>query len=226
MDKLNVLLVEDDPNLGKILKDYLSAKSYAPTLCVNGKEGLDAFKEGGFQLCILDVMMPVMDGFTLAREIRKADPEIPLLFLTAKSMKEDAIEGFKIGADDYVKKPFSMEELLLRINAIMRRSGTEIRLASTYEIGQCHFDVTKQLLTLGDQEKRLTSKESELLALLCSRKNKTLDRGDALKKIWGDDSYFNARSMDVYITKIRKYLKGDPSIEIINVHGKGFRLQD
>jgi len=225
MDRLNVLLVEDDPNLGRILKEYLSAKSFNPTLCVNGKQGLKAYKQGGFQLCILDVMMPVMDGFTLAREIRKADPDIPLLFLTAKSMQEDAIEGFKIGADDYVKKPFSMEELLLRINAIMRRSGTETRLASTYEIGQYYFDVTKQLLTIGDQEQRLTSKESDLLALLCSRKNKILERGDALNTIWGDDSYFNARSMDVYITKIRKYLKGDPSIEIINVHGKGFRLQ-
>ena len=226
MDKAKILLVEDDPNLGKILKDYLSAKSYETTLCVNGKEGLEAYQEGGFQLCILDVMMPVMDGFTLARKIRKVDSDIPILFLTAKSMKEDTIEGFNIGADDYVTKPFSMEELLLRIHAILRRTGSDSRINSAYAIGKYRFDVSRQLLVLGKDEQRLTSKETELLSLLCSSKNQTLERGEALKKIWGDDSYFNARSMDVYITKIRKYLKGDPSIEIINVHGKGFRLQD
>jgi len=227
MEKIKVLVVEDDTNLGTILSEYLEGKGYEPSLFKNGQEGFDAYISGGYQFCILDIMMPVKDGFTLAKEIRKIDNEIPILFLTAKSLKEDTIEGFKIGADDYVTKPFSMEELLLRMDAILRRTGgrTGVKNAeASYEIGSFHFECQKQTLTRGKTVQKLTSKESELLGILCANGNETLERAYALKKIWGDDSYFNARSMDVYIAKLRKYLKSDTSIEIINVHGKGFKL--
>lgn len=227
MEKLKVLVVEDDANLGTILTEYLEAKGYAPSLFKNGQEGFDAYISGGYQFCILDIMMPIKDGFTLAKEIRKIDKSIPILFLTAKSLREDAIEGFKIGADDYVSKPFSMEELLLRMDAILRRSGggTEAKnIKESYEIGSFHFECEKQTLSREKSVVKLTSKESELLEILCASGKETLEREYALKKIWGDDTYFNARSMDVYITKLRKYFKSDPSIEIVNVHGKGFKL--
>ena len=224
MKRLKLLLVEDDPNLGKILSEYLSAKSYDVTLCFNGKEGLEAFRSGEFQFCILDVMMPILDGFALAREIRKINQQVPLLFLTAKSMKEDAIEGFKLGADDYVKKPFSMEELILRMNAILRRTNIDNLERHEYTIGAYHFDVKRRLLERKSEVQKLTAKESQLLALFCKINGELLERESALKLIWGDDSYYNARSMDVYIAKLRKYLSHDPTIEILTVHGQGFLM--
>jgi len=225
--KINVLLAEDDKNLGSILTSYLEAKGFPTTLCANGKVAFDHFKKGGFDFCIVDVMMPIMDGFTLAKEIREKDKKIPILFLTAKSMQEDKLKGFELGADDYLTKPFSMEELLMRMQAIIRRtteSKTMEANRSFYEIGQFTFDYNRQILKSKTAEQKLTSKESELLKMLCDNVNQVLDRSEALKKIWFDDSYFNARSMDVYVTKLRKYLKADSSIELINVHGVGFKL--
>ncbi|MBL4578645.1 MAG: response regulator transcription factor [Flavobacteriales bacterium] len=226
MDKIKVLVAEDDPNLGTILKEYLELKGYEAELAKNGSIGLDLFVKGGFQFCILDVMMPIKDGFTLAKEIRKMDKAIPILFLTAKSMKADTLEGFKVGADDYVTKPFSMEELLLRMNAILRRSTNmkSVPKKTSFTIGKYKFDLDRQLLSHGESEVKLTSKESDLLGLLCVGGNEVTERVHALKMIWGDDSYFNARSMDVYITKLRKYLKADSSVEIVNVHGRGFKI--
>jgi DNA-binding response OmpR family regulator len=225
--ELKVLLAEDDKNLGAVLKAYLEAKGYITTLCINGKEAFDSFNKKKFDFCILDVMMPVKDGFTLAQEIRKLDKHIPILFLTAKSMQEDKIRGFEIGGDDYLTKPFSMEELLMRMKAILRRinegNSTESKTA-VYQLGKLNFDYNRQLLTGGEGENKLTSKEAELLKLLCDNANQVLDRSVALNRIWQDDSYFNARSMDVYITKLRKYLKEDPSVELLNVHGIGFKL--
>lgn len=225
--KTKILLVEDDPNLGGLLKDYLEAKGFIVTHAMNGKEGYKEFSSSQFDLCILDIMMPVMDGITLAKEIRKADKKTPIMFLTAKSMKEDTIEGFKAGADDYLTKPFSMEELLLRIEAILRRTkGDNEDKASKeiFTIGKYTFDHLRQILGAEGKEVKLTSREADLLQLLCLNQNGVLDRNFALKTLWNDDSYFNARSMDVYITKLRKYLKDDPNVEILNIHGKGFRL--
>ncbi len=224
-NKTKVLLAEDDKNLGSILKNYLEVKGYETILCANGKIALDAFKRNEFNFCILDIMMPVMDGFTLAKEIRKLDKKIPLLFLTAKSMQEDKIRGFEIGADDYLTKPFSMEELLMRIKAVMRRS-IEVTNGKheNHTFGKFIFDYDRQILSIGKKHEKLTSKEAALLHMLCKNMNKVLDRTVALNKIWFDDSYFNARSMDVYITKLRKYLKDDPEVELINVHGIGFKL--
>jgi DNA-binding response OmpR family regulator len=222
--QLKVLLAEDDKNLGTILKAYLEAKGFPTELCVNGQEALDKFKRDDFNFCILDVMMPVMDGFALAKEIRKLDKKVPLLFLTAKSMQEDKIRGFELGADDYLSKPFSMEELLMRMKAIIRRSAEDTVRATVFQIGQYSFDYNRQILTSPDDENKLTSKESELLRLLCENMNRVLDRSVALNKIWFDDSYFNARSMDVYITKLRKFFKNDPRIDLMNVHGIGFKL--
>lgn len=226
-EKIKVLLVEDDANLGTLLKEYLDAKGYETTLATNGKLGFDAFSKGKFALCILDVMMPVKDGFTLAKEIRGIDNEVPIVFLTAKSMKEDAIQGFNVGADDYITKPFSMEELLLRIQAILRRTSAPSQrnpVQAEYRIGKYRFDVQHQVLELGKAQQKLTTKEAELLKLLASSLNDVLDRNYALKAIWNDDNYFNGRSMDVYIAKLRKYLKEDPNVELLNVHGKGFKL--
>ena len=225
--KIKVLLAEDDPNLGTILKAYLEAKGFPTTLCVDGQQAYDQYLKESFDFCILDVMMPLKDGFTLAKEIRKLDKKIPILFLTAKSMQEDILEGLKIGADDYITKPFSMEELLLRINAIYRRysPGDDKSLQKTYfHIGNYSFDFSRQLLSIDDKQQKLTSKEAQLLKMLCDNVNNVLDRSDALKQIWFDDNYFNARSMDVYIAKLRKYLKEDPNVELMNVHGKGFKL--
>jgi DNA-binding response OmpR family regulator len=224
---VNVLLAEDDKNLGMILKSYLTAKGYPTTLCLNGQEAYDEFIKGGYTFCIVDIMMPVKDGFTLAKEIRLMDKKVPILFLTAKTMQEDKLRGFEIGADDYITKPFSMEELLMRMKAIMRRfaEGASAEIAANiFQIGIFVFDYNRQSLRSDHEEFKLTSKEAELLKMLCESVNKVLDRSVTLKKIWLDDSYFNARSMDVYITKLRKYLKSDPSIELVNVHGIGFKL--
>ncbi len=230
MSAIKVLLVEDDPNLGLLLREYLNAKGYETMLATNGKKGYEAFSKGDFQLCILDVMMPVKDGFTLAEEIRRTDKTIPIIFLTAKSMKEDRINGFKKGADDYMTKPFSMDELMLRITAILRRVNPEAVSSEpglqTFKIGKLRFDVTHQTLEGKDYSQKLTTKEAALLNLLSENKNDVLERSFALNKVWGDDNYFNSRSMDVYIAKLRKYLSADPKIELINVHGKGFKLMD
>jgi DNA-binding response OmpR family regulator len=225
--KIKVLLAEDDKNLGTILSSYLDAKGYPTTLCANGQEAYDMFNSENFDFCIVDVMMPVMDGFTLAKEIRQIDKKVPILFLTAKSMQEDKLRGFELGADDYLTKPFSMEELLMRMQAILRRAGEDTgksKETNIFKVGRFTFDYNRQILKTGDREQKLTSKEADLLKLLCINLNEVLDRSVALKKIWFDDSYFNARSMDVYVTKLRKYLKEDPNIELINVHGIGFKL--
>ena len=224
-EKLKILLCEDDENLGMLLREYLQAKGYATELCADGEAGYKAFLKNKFDICVLDVMMPKKDGFTMAQEIRSSNVDVPIIFLTAKTLKEDILEGFKIGADDYITKPFSMEELVFRIEAIMRRTkGKKSKESTVYHIGQFTFDTQKQLLCIGDEQRKLTTKENELLALLCSHANEILQRDFALKTIWIDDNYFNARSMDVYITKLRKHLKDDPKIEIINIHGKGYKL--
>lgn len=227
MQKQRILLVEDDPNLGQILKEYLDIKGFETNLCRDGEEGFQAFENNKFDICILDVMLPKKDGFSLAREIKVADKTTPFIFLTAKSMTQDTIEGFKLGADDYITKPFSMEELLLRIKAILRRSGNNAQNkpeAQIFKIGGFTFDYDLHQLTSEKSTIKLTSKEAELLKLFCLNINQTLDRSTALKIIWRDDSYFNARSMDVYITKLRKYLKEDPALEILTVRGTGFKL--
>lgn len=226
-DKVKVLLVEDDPNLGTILQEYLNAKGYDCQLETDGDKGLKAFLNGTFDLCALDVMMPIKDGFTLAKEIRNTDKNIPIIFLSARSLKEDKIEGFQSGADDYLTKPFSMEELLLRIKAILRRTGSASNTSvdqRNFTVGQLSFDYDRRILSGTEGDQKLTSKEADLLKLLCENSNDVLERSVALNKIWKDDSYFNARSMDVYITKLRKYLKADPKLEIVNMHGRGFKL--
>jgi DNA-binding response OmpR family regulator len=226
-EKISVLLAEDDKNLGNLLREYLEAKSYKVRLAVNGKEAYDLFSKEKFDLCLLDVMMPVKDGFTLAREIRSSDNNIPIVFLTAKSMKEDAIEGFTAGADDYITKPFSMEELLLRITAILRRVKNQTLKQSEkteFKIGKYTFNSKDRKLEIKGKISELTTKESDLLKLLCLNSNDVLDRNFALRSVWQNDSYFSARSMDVYIAKLRKYLKEDPKVEILNIHGRGFKL--
>ena len=224
-DKLTILLCEDDENLGMLLREFLMAKGFSVDLFPDGEKGYKAFLKGKYDLCVLDVMMPKKDGFTLAKEIRGVNSEIPIVFLTAKNMKEDVLEGFHLGADDYITKPFSMEELVSRISAILRRvRGKKEKEITMFRIGQFTFDTQKQTLVIGNESKKLTTKESELLSLLCAHMNEMLERNYALKNIWVDDNYFNARSMDVYTTKLRKLLKDDPSIEIINIHGKGYKL--
>ena len=223
--KTKILLAEDDENLGLLLKEYLKAKNFDAELFNNGEKALKSFERSPFDICVVDVMMPVMDGFTLAKEIRIRNKTVPIIFLTAKSMKEDVIEGFTIGADDYITKPFSMEELIFRIDAILRRiKGNQGQEETIYKLGQYEFDFNKQTLIFADKAQKLTTKESDLLKLLCENKNSLLERNYALKSIWIEDSYFKARSMDVYITKLRKYLKEEPGIQILNIHGKGFKL--
>jgi two-component system response regulator VicR len=228
MKDINILVVEDDPNLGQILKEYLDLKGYTTQLATDGEVGLQQFETGHFDFCILDIMMPKKDGFTLAKEIRQQDKEIPIIFLTAKSMKEDTINGLKLGADDYLTKPFSMEELLLRIKAIMRRikDNQEPRSFEPqhFTMANCSFNYDHLLLKTPVREIKLTTKESDLLRVFCRNLNHTVDRSDFLKEVWKDDSYFNARSMDVYIAKLRKYLKDDASLQILTVHGQGFKL--
>ena len=224
-ETIKILLCEDDENLGMLLREYLQAKGYSTVLCPDGELGFKEFTKNKYDIAVLDVMMPKKDGFTLAQESRQANADLPIIFLTAKTLKEDILEGFKIGADDYITKPFSMEELVFRVEAILRRvRGKKTKESTLYHIGKFVFDTQKQLLTIGDKQTKLTTKENELLALLCSHANEILQRDFALKTIWIDDNYFNARSMDVYITKLRKHLKDDDQIEIINIHGKGYKL--
>jgi two-component system, OmpR family, response regulator len=223
--KTKILLAEDDENLGILLKEYLKARNFDAELFTNGEKALKSLERNTYDICVLDVMMPVMDGFTVAKEIRKYKKDMPIVFLTAKSMKEDVLEGFAIGADDYLTKPFSMEELIFRIEAILRRTKTAIDTdEKIFKLAGYQFDCEKQILLYEDKVQKLTTKESDLLKLLCINKNAVLERNYALKSIWIDDNYFNARSMDVYITKLRKYLKEEPGIQILNIHGKGFKL--
>lgn len=223
--EIKVLLVEDDPNLGSITSDYLNAKGFNCKLEINGELGYREFVKGHYDIVILDVMMPIKDGFNTAKDIRGIDKKVPIIFLTAKSMKEDTLKGFEIGADDYITKPFNMEELSARINAVLKR--TSLDLESHFDdikIGTLTFNPKMQILSKDDFSVSLTTKESDLLILLYKNKNDILERDHALKAIWGDDNYFNGRSMDVYIAKLRKYLKHDEQIKIINVHGRGFKL--
>jgi DNA-binding response OmpR family regulator len=222
---ISILLAEDDINLGQLLQSFLKSKSFDVTLAQDGKIAFEKFNGGRYDFCIFDVMMPEMDGFTLAKEIREIDKKVPILFLTAKSMKEDKLEGFSIGADDYLTKPFAMEELLARINAILRRTEDIVENEEEDKfIGTIKYEPELRLLHLKNEVKKLTTKENQLLNLLFKNKNEILDRQATLRAIWGDDNYFNGRSMDVYIAKLRKALKEDTSIEIMNVHGKGFKL--
>ena len=221
-----ILLCEDDPNLGSLLREYLVAKDYEVDLMPDGELGYQAFVENEYDLCIFDVMMPNKDGFTLASDIRKKDTKVPIIFLTVKALKQDIQEGFKIGADEYITKPFSMEELLFRIEAIMRRVNMQkLQLGTTeYKFGRFMFDYQKQILTFDEEKHKLTTKEAEMLRALLQNANQILERNAALKAIWGEVTYFNARSMDVYITKLRKILQQDPDISIVNIHGKGYKL--
>ena len=221
-----ILLVEDDESLGYVIKDNLLAKNFEVTLAKNGVEGIEMFNSHKYDICLLDVMMPGKDGFSLAEEIRTKNADIPIIFLTAKSMEEDKIKGFLIGADDYITKPFSMPELTLRIEAILKRTNSFLENSITnFIIGNYSFDYTNQLLVINKEQKTLTKKEADLLKLLASSQNIIVPREDILKQIWGEDDYFLGRSMDVFITRLRKYLKNDERIKIINVHGVGFKLE-
>ena len=223
--KTKILLCEDDESLGMLLKEYLQVKNYDADLFPDGELGYKAFVKGKYDLCIFDVMMPKKDGFSLAQDIRVVDKKVPIIFLSAKTLKEDILEGFKIGADDYITKPFSMEELIFRIEAILRRiNSAKEKNQPFFKLGELTFDAQKKVLKIGDKETRLTTKENELLHLLAQNGNNILERNYTLKTIWVDDNYFNARSMDVYITKLRKLLKDDPNVGILNVHGKGYKL--
>ncbi|TWR30513.1 response regulator transcription factor [Mucilaginibacter pallidiroseus] len=224
-----ILLVEDDPNLGLLLQDYLQLKGkFDVVLCKDGEEGLRAFTKQAYDLLILDVMMPKKDGFTLGKEIRKINPTVPIIFATAKAMIEDKTQAFTLGGDDYITKPFRIEELLLRINALLKRTQaaekTDDEKPAQFSLGSYDFDYTSQIITRNGNTQKLSTKEAELLRLLCLKKNEVLTREEALLNIWHDDNYFNGRSMDVFLSKIRKYLKDDPSVEIINVHGRGYKL--
>lgn len=222
-----ILLAEDDPNLGELIKDYLELKGkFEVVLCQDGQTALETFKSTEFDLCILDVMMPKKDGFSLGKDIRKIDTTVPIIYATAKGMMEDKTQAFELGGDDYITKPFRIEELLLRINALLKRSAKdkEEENIDKFEIGGYFFDYMGQTITFKGQSQKLSTKEAELLRLLCLKKNDVLTREEALIKIWHDDNYFTGRSMDVFLSKLRKYLKEDPNVEIVNVHGKGYKL--
>ncbi|MDY8135191.1 response regulator transcription factor [Aquimarina sp. 2201CG5-10] len=221
-----ILLAEDDKNLGYILKEYLSMHNFDVTLTCNGKEALESFNNNSYDLCILDIMMPVLDGFSVAQEIKKRKQETPLVFLTAKTLKIDKLKGFKIGADDYIVKPVDEEELIARIHAILRRTSNTINEDNTihFQLGEYFFDYRNQLLTFEDDKQQLTAKEADILRELCIQKGQILDRKKTLNTYWGENDYFNRRSMDVFIYKLRKYLSKDTSVHIKNVHGKGFIL--
>ncbi len=226
MENIKILLVEDDTNLGFVIQDTLRMKGYTVHLCKDGKEGLQQFNKGNYDLCILDVMLPKKDGFSLAEDIRQTNEEIPIMFLTAKTMTEDKIKGFKAGCDDYLTKPFSTEEFLLRVKALLKRglkSNNENN--KFYQIGEFNFDYPNYKLEHKNGTKKLTKKEAEILKLLCEKIGNVVPRELLLNMIWGDDSYFNGRSLDVFITKLRKHLKDDPSINISNIHGVGFKLE-
>lgn len=220
---VKILLAEDEPSLGQIIKESLETRNFEVLLCENGEEAYQVYKTENPLLLVLDVMMPKKDGFTLAKEIREENPEIPIIFLTAKSQTEDVVQGFNIGGNDYLKKPFSMEELIVRINALIKRSSEELSLESIL-IGKFIFNFKKQTLEFDSKIENLTHREANLLFYLIKNKNQVLDRSFILKKLWGDDDFFNARSMDVFITKLRKKLKPDSTIQIINVRGYGYKL--
>lgn len=227
MKKTKVLLAEDDPNFGAVLRDYLELNDFDVHLATDGQAGLRLFKATDeLDLCILDVMMPLKDGFTLAQDIRKIDPDIPLIFLTAKSMKEDMLKGFQLGADDYLTKPFDSEVLLYKIKALLNRKQDDEIETIHYKVGRYEYDSEMRILKIGKEERKLSPKEGALLKLLAQNKNNLVKRSTALNKIWKDDNYFTGRSMDVYLAKVRKYLKDDPKVAIINVHSEGFRLVD
>jgi two-component system OmpR family response regulator len=226
MIKPKILLVEDDPNFGAVLKNYLELNEYDVKLATDGFAGLETFLKGNFDLCLLDVMMPRKDGFTLAKEIREKNQQVPIIFLTAKTMKEDVLAGFLSGADDYITKPFDSEVLLYKLKAVLKRSsehGGDIT-QKEFDIGIYHFNYDHRTVTHNKQEQKLSPKEADLLRMLALYKNELLPRQKALKEIWGDDNYFTARSMDVFVTKLRKVLKDDSGIDIMNIHGKGFRM--
>ncbi len=228
MEVKHILLVEDDPNFGSVLRDYLSMNDFDVTLAKNGMEGFEKYKKGNFDLCILDVMMPYKDGYTLAKEIRDRNAEVPIVFLTAKSMKEDVLKGYKVGADDYLNKPFDSEVLLMKIKAIMQRKSVEVKPDTNvfeFQIGDFHLNSKLRFLTFKNEEPiKMSPKEAELLKMLAIHENDLMPRELALTKIWRDDNYFTSRSMDVYIAKLRKYMKKDERVEILNIHGEGFRL--
>ncbi len=227
-----ILLVEDDRNFGDVLRSYLEMNDYDVTLATDGDEGITVFKKNTFDLCILDVMMPKKDGFTLAKEIKEHSKATPVIFLTAKALKEDVIDGFKLGADDYITKPFNSEELLYRVQAVLKRTSgfkNPLEDQKEFEIGDYHFNYPLRILTIKGQDgkaikEKLSPKEAQLLRLFCQYKNEVLARSVALTQIWEDDNYFTARSMDVFVTKLRKYLRHDDNLEIVNIHGNGFRL--
>jgi len=225
--KATILLVEDDTNLGYVIKDNLDIKGYSVQLCEDGVMAWEAFNKKSYDLCILDIMLPKMDGFTLAKRIRSINDQVPILFLSAKSMKEDKVHGLKLGADDYITKPFSIEELLLRIEVFLRRSSRhDLDQETHFEIGRYKFDYKNLCLHLDKEKKGLTKREADLLKHLCLNKEVVSKRAEILNRIWGDDDYFNGRSLDVFISKLRKYLKEDPSISIVNYHGVGFKLEE
>ena len=220
----NILLVEDDPNLGFVIKDNLQHQGYTVTLCANGEEGEHYFQNHAFDLCILDVMMPKKDGFALAQSIRNRNKNIPILFVTAKSMMEDKLSGFQSGGDDYIIKPFSMDELRMRIEVFLSRPN-KLETTGNFNLGDFVFDAQNLTLVHPTSQKTLTQKEADVLKLLCQHKDRVLKRDEILKKVWGDDDYFLGRSMDVFISKLRKYLKEDERVQIVNYHGVGFRLE-
>jgi DNA-binding response OmpR family regulator len=231
MSKNNsILLVEDDMNLGYVIQDNLQMQGYNVELCTNGNDGLSKFQQQKFDLCLLDVMLPQKDGFTLANDIKNINAEVPIIFLTAKAMDDDKIKGLKLGADDYITKPFNFDELLLRVEAVLRRTKpaktkSSIKADTTFDLGSAIFDAENYtVMKNGKELKRLTKKEAEILKILCKNEGKIIERGVILKLIWGDDSYFNGRSLDVFITKLRKYFQ-DESFEIQNIHGVGFKLE-
>ncbi len=229
-EKPKILLVEDDQNFGDVLRSYLEMHDFEVVLAQDGEAGLEAFNRAKYDLCIFDVMMPKKDGFTLGKEVREKDTSTPIIFLTAKTLKEDVIEGFKIGADDYISKPFNSEELLYRVQAILKRSQKKPdpqEDVKEFTLGKYHFNYPLRILTFdNDSKEKLSPKEAHLLRLFCIHKNDVLARSEALTKIWGEDNYFTARSMDVFVTKLRKYLTKDEQLEIVNIHGNGFRLID
>lgn len=227
--KIQILLAEDDNNLGFVVKDSLKSNGFDVTLCLNGEDALKAFANGTFDICLLDVMMPKKDGFAVAETIRELNKDIPIIFLTAKTMQTDKVKGFTLGADDYITKPFDFQELILRINAILKRSllitDKEVESVVAYEIGKYHFDIKNQVLMTTNFEQKLTKKETRILTFLCENMNDIASREQLLKNIWGNDDYFSGRSMDVFISKIRKYLSADTNIQITNIHGVGFKLE-
>ena len=224
-NKLNIFLVEDDKNFGSVLKSYLEINDFNVSWIKDGAMAVEGFKQQNYNICILDIMLPNVDGFSIAKKIKELNSEIPIIFLTAKTLKEDILQGFKIGADDYITKPFDSEVLLYKVKAIIKRNKLSKDDSNIFKIGKYEFDSELRILSYNDDSVKLSPKESNLLKMLCLHKNKVLDREKALTQIWGEDDYFTARSMDVYITKLRKYLKNDTSIEIENIHGSGFILK-